>query len=428
MSTSQRPDASPGEANTGEEPALRRRARRRSSTALRQGRGLVRARLAVSLLSIIYGVMVGGWSARVPDIRAGSGADNATWGLANSLEVAIAIGALAAVVALAGRLPPRILALTGAITLLVDAPLAAAAPNVRLLIAGMMVWACAGVLLEAPAKALQLDVQQRYRRPVLGSFGACWSFGSFAGAGLGILAAAVGVSPGIQLGTCTAVLAVLLLLTHRWLPTPQPGPADRTPGFLTWARRRITPQLLLLITITFLTSYVASAGEQWSAIYVSDTLRAGAALGAGTYTVWVLASAAGLLVVDRLATRVGLLRLFRLSIPVGAAGLAAGLCVNTPVAAIAGFAILGVCSASVGPVIATLAGQQPQLAAAEGISAVQLGEPPGFLISPLLIGSVATAIGLRLALATTVISLITAASLATALRTTQNTTPTSPTP
>ena len=187
-------------------------------------------------------------------------------------------------------------------------------------------------------------------------------------------------------------------------------------------RRRLTPQLLLLVAVTFLTSYVASAGEQWSAIYVSDTLRAGAALGASTYTIWVLTSAAGLLVVDRIATRFGILRLFRLSIPAGAAGLGAGLLINTPVAAIAGFAVLGLCSATVGPVIGTLAGHQPRLTAAEGVSVVQLGEPPGFLISPLLIGSLAAVIDLRWALATTVISLIEAALLAMRLRTTRNVT------
>jgi MFS family permease len=178
----------------------------------------------------------------------------------------------------------------------------------------------------------------------------------------------------------------------------------------------LTPQLLILILITFLTSYVASAGEQWAAIYVSDTLRAGAALGATTYTIWVLSSAAGLLVVDRIAQRLGLLRLFRLSIPLSAAGLGVGFVINTPIAAIAGFAVLGLCTACVGPVINTLAGRQPRLTATEGVSVVQLGEPPGFLISPLLIGSVATAIGLRWALATTVVSLIAAAALAIGLR------------
>jgi len=367
--------------------------------------------------------MVGGWSARVPAIRAGAGADDATWGIANAVEVGVALIALSVVVVLAGRLRPRSLAVAGAVVILIDAPLAASAPTVPALIAGMMVWACAGVLLEAPAVALQLEVQHSYGRALLGSFGACWSFGSFSGAGLGILAAALDAPPGVQLGVCTVLLGAALLLTHRWLPSPAHRPAPATPGAVSWARRRFTPQLLLLILVAFFTSYVASAGEQWSAIYVADTLHAGAALGAATYTIWVLASAAGLLVVDRLTRRLGLLLLFWLTMPLGALTLAAALVIHAPIAAMSAFAILGLCSASISPVVNTLAGQQPELTPSEGVSAVKLGEPPGFLISPLFIGSIAAVLGLTWALASMPLALFAAALVSTRLRSTGTTFP-----
>jgi len=178
----------------------------------------------------------------------------------------------------------------------------------------------------------------------------------------------------------------------------------------------MTPQLLLLAVISFLTAYMVSAGEQWSAIYTSQTLGAGATLGAATYTGWVLANATGLLVVDRLTARVGLLRFFCVSTVVAAATLAVALVFGTAAAAIAGFVLLGLCTIGIAPLLNGVAALQPGLTPGEALSVVQLGQPPGFLLSPVLIGVIAGAISLRIALATVVAALLLAAALATRLR------------
>lgn len=368
--------------------------------------GAVRARLAVSLHKALYGTLVGGWSARVPDIRATAGADDATWGLANSIEVATGLLTLVAIIGASGRVQSRHLVRGGAVITLIATPLAASAPSIHLLILGMMVWACASAQLEAPLRALAMEVQRSYGRFLLGSFGACFTFGAFTGAGVGIGAAALGIAPGIQIGACSVVLGALIAITWAWLPT-EPVRHERKGrmGPTAWVRRRVTPQPLLLTGLSFLLAYVTSAGEQWAAIYTADDVGGGATMGAATYASWVLASTAGLLLVDRLVSRVDMLGLLRVSLTAAALGLGVGLWLATPAAAIIGFAILGLCMAAAGPVLVSIAGSQPGLTPAEGLSIYQLGEPPGFLLAPLLIGILAAALDLRIGLSSVVLVL-----------------------
>jgi len=367
----------------------------------------VRARLAVSVHKLLYGTLVGAWAARVPDIRATAGANDATWGIANSVDVATGLLMLFAIIAASGHVEGRYLVRGGAVIAVMVTPFAASAPNIQLLILGLIIWACASAQLEAPLRALAMEVQRHYGRFLLGSFDACFSFGAFAGAGAGIGTAAVGITPGIQIGACSLVLGSLVAITWTWLPT-DPLRHEPKAGIVATRRlrRRVTPQLLLLTTLAVLLAFVTSAGEQWAAIYTADGVGGGAAMGAATYASWVLASAAGLLLVDRIVSRVDALGLLRVSLAPAALGLAIGLWLATPAAAVTGFAIMGLFMAAAGPVLVAIAGSQPGLTPAEGISIYQLGVSPGFLISPLLIGMLASAFGLRVGLSSVVLAFV----------------------
>lgn len=400
MSTTPGPDASPG-TNHAEQPIADRSSLRR-------------ARAAVSLLSVSYGVMVGGWSSRVPDIRAAVGADQSTWGIVNSVEVVAGLVVAVAMVWLISRVNLRRLALMSATTLPVVAPLAASSPTVAVLVAGVMVWGITTTLLETPTNALQLGVQAAYQRPLIGSFGACFNFGAFAGAGLGIAATALGVAAGVQIGSCSVILGAGVVVSRHWLPDEPARVVGKTHRWR--LRDRLTPQLLLLVAISFLTAFMVSAGEQWSAIYTSGTLHGGTTLGAATYTGWVVGSAGGLVAVDRLTARIGLLRFFTISMVFAAASLAVALGAGSPYLALVGFVLLGLCTVGIGPLLNGMGQYQPGLSAGEALSVIQLGQPPAFLLSPIIIGFLADSHGLRIGLVSVVAALLTTAALSRWLR------------
>jgi MFS transporter len=377
----------------------------------RPSREAVRARLSVSLLFAIMSVTLGSWASRVPDVRRAVGLGDTTWGLANSATNIGEVLSLAIVAVLIGQVSARRLSLAGAVLILVNAPVLAASSTLVALLAGLLVWGFAANLLATPMNSQAVEVQRQYGRPLLSTFHAIFSIGLLAGGTLGTLAAAAGVTPGVQLAVSSAVLGVLLLGSGRWLPElERPAPAaDRPRRRL---RDRFTPQLLLLAVIAFLGAFTTGAGTQWSAIYTSQTLRAGAVVGAATYTCLAIAGVVARLSGDRLVARFGRLRLLRMSTLVGAAGLGCALLVGTPAAAVIGFTVLGLGMACVDPTIYSFAGSQPDVSSGEGVSVVVMGQWPGFLAAPPVIGALAGVFGLRAALVAVVVAALCVAPLA----------------
>jgi hypothetical protein len=83
---------------------------------------------------------------------------------------------------------------------------------------------------------------------------------------------------------------------------------------------------------------------------------------------------------------------------IGALTLGAALLAGHPTAAVAGFAAMGIGLANVAPIVFSAAGRLPDLAPGIGIAAVSSAGYCGFLADPPLIGLVAEASGLPVAL------------------------------
>ena len=90
----------------------------------------------------------------------------------------------------------------------------------------------------------------------------------------------------------------------------------------------------------------------------------------------------------------------RASSAVAAAGLGAALLIDAPLAAVVGFALVGLGIANVVPVLFGSAGKIGGPAAGSALAAVATPGYVGFLSGPPLIGLVAEQLGLRAALAT----------------------------
>lgn len=381
----------------------------------RPPRSAVRARLAVSLLQVIMGMTIGNWTSRLPDVRRAVGVDDAAWGLANSVGTVGAIVALSIVFVLIGRVSTRRLSLAGAWLILINAPLLASSSTVVAVAVGLVVWNFAATLLATPMGAQAVHVQRQYGRPLLATFTAYFSLGVFAGGVLGIFATAVGIAPGVQHAISSGILGALLLVSGRWLPDEQePRAVDGARPRR--VRDRFTPQLRLIAVMAFLSAFIASVAAGWSAIYTAETLGAGATLGAATVTGMSIASTLALLAGDWVTARVGRMRFFRASTVIAAAGLGLALAIGFPAVALIGFVILALGTACIDPIINGFAGDQPELTAGEGVSVVELGQLPGSLIAPALIGILASATGLRAALVAAIVAILALAILAGRIR------------
>jgi hypothetical protein len=239
-----------------------------------------------------------------------------------------------------------------------------------------------------------VSIERHLRRPILSSLHAAFSFGGFAGASGGALAAALGVAPLPHFAAAAIVFGVPGLIAIRPLLGRD---EDADAGAPALRLRRVPTRLALIGAACFFTLIAEGAASDWSAKLVRDDLAGTAALGALAYAVFSVAMGAGRLIADRLWGRWGSTGLLRRSGALAAAGFAAGLAPGTAATAILGFAALGLGLAGVVPTLFRAGADEPGVSTGPALAAVSSLGYLGFLAGPPLIGGVAQLTSLRLA-------------------------------
>ncbi len=287
---------------------------------------------------------------------------------------------------------------------------AALAPGLPTLVSALVLVGASAGLLDVSMNAHASTVEKGYERRIMSSFHAAFSVGGLAGAASGGLVASAGIGVALHVLGVAALSAVAAALVYGSL---LPAGADRgeagAPAFA-----RPTRALVGLGVISFCVLLGEGAMADWSAVYLSNDLRTGPGFAAAGYAAFSLTMATGRLFGDRLADALGPATLVRLGGTIAAAGLAFGLLVATPAAALLGFAGVGLGLSVIFPTALGAAGR------AEGgtgpaIAAVSTAGYFGFLVGPPTIGFLAEATRLGVALFLVVVLSVAVAVLAGAV-------------
>ena len=367
-------------------------------------------RLAITLVFLADGVMIGSWAARIPAVQRHADLTNAGLGVA---LFAMSLGAMVAMPLagwLSGRIGSRAVVTAGLATAAISLFAASLAAGLPELAAALAAFGASFGAVNVAANVQGLALERLYRRPILSSFHAAFSAGGLVGAGLGAVVVALGVGPREHLGGLALVLAAGALLLARRLLATAP---DEAP-----ARIFVRPprSLLVLGVAAFFTLLAEGAAVDWSAVYLSQSLGATAAVAALGYTGFSLAMATSRTVGDRLNARFGGVALARGGGILAASGLALGLVSGSTPAALVGFLAMGAGLGVVVPVLFRAAGSTPGVPAGVGVAAVSVIGWLGFLSGPPAIGFAAGAVGLRTALGLVVLATIGLALLARSAR------------
>jgi MFS family permease len=231
-------------------------------------------------------------------------------------------------------------------------------------------------------------------RPILSSLHAAFSFGGFAGAALGALAAALSVAPLPHLAFAALLFGIPGLVAIGPLLREDHDADAHAP---TLTLRRLPSRLALLGAACFFCLMAEGGSSDWSAKLVRDGLAGSAVFGAITYAVFSIAMASGRLVADPLWKRWGSVGLLRRSGALAAVGFAAGLAIGTVGSALVGFAALGLGLAGVVPTLFRSGADEPGVPTGPALAAVSSLGYLGFLAGPPLIGGVAQLTSLRMA-------------------------------
>jgi MFS family permease len=363
---------------------------------------LRQARIAVLSYFFVLGVATATWSARLPAIKEALHLSDGRLGLALFAVPAGSVLTLPVSGRIADRFGAiRVTRIAGAAcpAALVPIGLGPQTRSLAVLVAALACYGAVAGLLDVSMNACGATLEIAYGRPILSSLHAGYSIAGLAGAGIGGLSAALGIAPLPTFAVTAAVLIAGGLLAGPRMTIPPPPPRETHPD----DAPRLSPrQISVVIWVLGLLALAGQVGEgsagDWSAVYLHVNLGTSAAVAASGLAAFSVTMAAGRMVGDRLATRFGSVRLVRASGLLAGLGLAAGLLINTPAAAIAGFALLGAGLAGIFPQIVSSAVRLDPSRAGRNIGRIAAVAYSGLLGGPVAIGAAASGVGLRDAL------------------------------
>ncbi|MFF5205767.1 MFS transporter [Streptosporangium sp. NPDC000396] len=375
---------------------------------------LVRGRVAVCLLFLLSGMAIGTWTARIPSIKQQLTLSDGQLSLG---LLGIAAGAITGM-QVVGRLIDR----HGSVKVMVPMAfgqgaalvLPACMPNLAGLTLALFAFGAVHGTLDVAMNANAVEVERATGRPLMSSFHAVFSIGGFLGAAVGGLLAHAALTPATTFVAVAAAIALLALWAARWAFVPAPEPSTPEAGVTGTPGKSRGVLFLGVLGICCMVGEGAAA--DWSSVYLRDELGSSAGFAAAAYAAFSVMMTAGRLAGDRLAARLGPVTLVRGCGALAASGLGAALLVGHPVAGVIGFACFGAGLSCIVPQVFSAAGRRDPARAGQALARVASLAYVGFLTGPVLIGSVAEALGLPRALAVPVLLAGFVALAASALR------------
>jgi MFS family permease len=264
-------------------------------------------------------------------------------------------------------------------------------------------------------------VEQRLGRAIMPRFHAGFSFGTMAGAGLGALAAAVGVPLQWHVTVAVGVSLLAVLWGVRWfLPAgggahapDEPGavaagddtrgadPATAAPAPSGGARSQLAawtePRTLLIGLVVLAAALTEGAANDWVSLAVVDGFGTDNAMGAVGLAVFLTAMTGMRLLGTGLLDRFGRVAVLRISAGLALAGLLVFGLVPSLWVALGGVVLWGMGAALGFPVGMSAASDDPRRAAMR-VSVVATIGYSAFFVGPPLIGFLAHEVGYRNAL------------------------------
>ena len=378
---------------------------------------LRRARAAVAACFFLNAVFYAGLVPRLPELKAQLGLSSTALGTALA---ALPLGALLAALSSAafirrfgsGRVASYGLVLLGVVVWTVSV-----APNWLGLAAALLVVGALDAVVDVAQNAHGLRVQRHYGRSIINAFHGVWSVGAVVGGLLGSAAAGLQVPLGGHLAASAVVFgAVAVAASRAMLPGRDEPDAVATDVPRERPRRRAAvPALAVLGVLAACGAFVEDAGASWSALYLRTELAAGAATAGLGFVALSVAMTVGRLTGDRVVDRFGRRRVARAGGALTAAGMGLALALPSVPATLAGFALAGLGVATLIPAVYQAADELPGLPHGVGLAVINWLLRIGFLVSPPLIGVLADATSLRVALLSVVLAGVGALVLGRAL-------------
>jgi predicted MFS family arabinose efflux permease len=372
--------------------------------------GVARARIASRVHFAALGAMGGAWGVHIPSVKARYALDEGTLAL---VLLAAGVGAVLSL-SFAGRLiaragAPRALA-GAAVVMAVLLALALQWPGLSWLLSTMLVFGAAMSLYDVAINTEGTALEAVGGRPVLGGLHAMFSVGGMGGAAAAAALLRADVDAGVQLAGISAAVLVAVLAALPWMLNAHPKPEGETEqAHFAWPRGR-----LLLIGLLILAGMTAEGVMyDWCVLYLKQELGLAQSLAGIGFAVFSGAMALARFGGDALRARFDEHRLLMAGAALAATSMAVVLLAAQPHVALVGYALVGIGLAPAVPLLFSAATRVPGVSRAAAIASVSSIGYAGFLIGPPVIGGLAKATSLTIAMGVVIVA---AAALAVSAR------------
>jgi fucose permease len=349
-------------------------------------------------LFFVAGMAYASWGVHVPTVRDKFHLNPAWLSFALFALTAGSIAAMTVNAKWVARVGTRQAVLGGGILLSASTALILVAPTYWLLLVVLAAFGIGLATLDVAMNAEASAVETALGRPIMSSLHGMFSVGGMAGAAAGGLALSHGMAPALHLAIVAAVSAAVLGIASPSVLPHVPPHIEHAHGEAARASRWRSPVLWALGVVALIALIAEGAMYDWATVYMRDVVHATPALASAGYAAFSGAMATGRFAGDAVRARFGAAQLVLASATLACAGMVGALVLPYPLAALTGFAMMGLGLANMMPVLFAAAMRVKGIHAAEGLAHVAGVAYVGLLIGPVMIGGVAQVTNLPIGL------------------------------
>jgi len=348
------------------------------------------SRIAAAIFFFISGFGYTTWASRIPSIQRDLHLNEAQLGIA---LFALPVGLLATM-PLTGKLLSRFsssaIMLFGAVFFNLCLALLGYATQFWQFLLILFFFGSSRNLFNLSTNTEAVGVQTMYSKSIMTIFHGIWSMAGFGGAALGYLMVANHIKPAYHLLLVSIILTVIAFCCSPFLLHQKPVQQPDKPIFSLPDKT-----LLKLAFICFASMACENIMYDWSGIYMDKAVHTSHAIAITGFIAFMSTLTFARFAGDKVVTRYGVKPLMQYSGILIISGFMLSVIFPYLATAIIGFAMVGIGTSCIVPLVYREAGKSKTMINGLGIAAVSTVGYLGFLIVPPLVGFVAQASNLR---------------------------------
>lgn len=362
-------------------------------TCNEQSKPGVPAQNATRLAFFIAGLAMATWAPLVPFAKTRIGIDDGSLGL---LLLCIGVGSIMAMPLtglLTGKFGCRRVILLAGVALCIDLPLLVLMDSTLGMALALLLFGAAIGMIDVAMNIQAVVVERASNRAMMSGFHGFFSVGGIAGAG--------GVSALLWLGlgplqaTLLAVVAILALLFIASKNLLRESGGDKEGPMFVLPRGWV----MFIGLLCFIMFLAEGSMLDWSALFLTTSRGMDHSQAGLGYALFSIAMTIGRLNGDRVVNAMGRSQVLLLGSLCAAIGLALAIAIDSVMASLIGFMLVGVGASNVVPILFSAAGNQRIMPANLAIASVTTVGYAGILAGPAVIGLIAQISSLTFALA-----------------------------